>query len=93
VVHLTGDGNADAWASDPTIKANLHGLSFSFLTLRDMWATMLDEVTTTPAVSEIGRLAQLLKAAGLTAPSAAFPPSPPAPGSEAEIAEERENEM
>jgi hypothetical protein len=30
-----------------------------------MWAEMLGELTTTPAASQIGRLAQLLKAAGL----------------------------
>jgi hypothetical protein len=34
-----------------------------------MWGTMLRELTTTPAASEIGRLAQLLIAAGLTAQS------------------------
>jgi hypothetical protein len=48
-----------------------------------MWATMLAELTTTPASSEIGRLAQLLKAAGLTAPQVVAPPAGPAPGSAA----------
>jgi hypothetical protein len=38
-----------------------------FLTLEQMWGAMLGQLTTTPASSEIGRLAQLLKAAGLTA--------------------------
>jgi hypothetical protein len=44
---------------------------------------MLAELTTTPAPSEIGRLAQLLKAAGLTAPGVVAKPSGPAPGSDA----------
>ena len=44
---------------------------------------MLDELTTTPAASEIGRLAQLLRAAGLTAPTVVAPPAAPAPGSDA----------
>ena len=34
---------------------------------------MLQELTTTPAVSEMGRLAQLLKAAGLTGSAAGGP--------------------
>lgn len=68
VTRLKGDG--DTWATDPTISANLPGCSVGFLTLEEMWAKMLDELTTTPAASEIGRLAQLLKAAGLTAPRA-----------------------
>jgi len=36
------------------------------LTLEDMWTKMLGELTTTPASSEMGRLAQLLKAAVVT---------------------------
>lgn len=52
-----------------------------------MWATMLQELTTTPASSEMGRLAQLLKAAGLTAPHQVAPPIPPVPGSEADLEE------
>jgi hypothetical protein len=83
-------GNDTAWETDPRIKTNLAGCSFGFLTLEEMWATMLAKLTTTPASSEMGRLAQLLKAAGLTAPSMVALPSPPAPGSEA--AEEAENE-
>jgi hypothetical protein len=67
VTHIRGD--ADAWADDPTIQANLPGCTFGFLTLEEMWGTMLSELTTTPAPSEIGRLAQLLIAAKLTAPS------------------------
>jgi hypothetical protein len=53
---------------------------------------MLEELTKTPASSEIGRLVQLLKAAGLTAPRAVAPPTAPTPGSDAAIAEEEENE-
>lgn len=81
VTRLKGD--ATAWPEDPTIKANLPGCSVGFLTLEEMWATMLDELTTTPAASEIGRLAQLLKAAGLMAPTIVAPPAAPAPGSDA----------
>lgn len=85
-------GNTNAWTEDPTISANLGDCSFGFLPLEEMWATMLAELTTTPAASEIGRLAQLLKAAGLTAPTPVALPSPPAPGSDAAVAEELENE-
>jgi hypothetical protein len=77
-------GNAAAWESDPTIATNLAGCSFGFLTLEEMWAMMLGELTTTPASSEMGRLAQLLKAAGLTAPQQLAPPMPPLPGSDAD---------
>ena len=44
-------------------------------------------VTTTQAPSEMGRLAQLLKAAGLSAPVQIAPPSGPQPGSPAEAEE------
>lgn len=57
-----------------------------------MWGTMLRELTTTPAASEIGRLAQLLKAAGLTASTEVAPPSGPAPGSDAAMEEELEDD-
>jgi lysophospholipase L1-like esterase len=50
----------------------------------------LDELTTTPAAGEIGRLAQLLKAAGLAAPTKVAEPGVPAPGSDAAIQEELE---
>lgn len=93
VTRSRGEGDADAWAEDPTIKESLGDCSFGFLTLQEMmWATMLAELTTTPAASEMGRLAQLLKAAGLTAPTAVAPPSAPAPGSDAAIADELESE-
>jgi hypothetical protein len=48
-----------------------------------MWAELLEKLTTTPAASEIGRLAQLLKAAGLTAREPVARPQPPELGSEA----------
>ena len=89
VTRLRGD--AGAWTNDPTIAANMAGCSVGFLTLESMWATMLDELTTTPAASQIGRLAQLLKAAGLTAPQVVAAPSGPLEGSEASIVEEAEN--
>jgi hypothetical protein len=53
---------------------------------------MLAELTTTPASSEIGRLAQLLKAAGLTAPQMVASPAGPAPGSAAAEDEGIEND-
>jgi hypothetical protein len=81
-----------SWDEDPTIAANLPGCSIEFLTLQEMWTTMLAELTTRPAASEMGRLVQLLKAAGLTArPGEVAEPSGPAPGSEAEAAEEAES--
>lgn len=89
VTRLKGD--ADAWGKDPTISANLNGCSVGFLSLAEMWPRMLAEPTTTPASSEIGRLAQLLKAAGLTAKKVVAEPSGPAPGSEAAALEEAES--
>jgi hypothetical protein len=73
VTRLIGDGGA--WNSDPTIQQNLAGNPLRFLTLKEMWGTVLAEVTTTPAASEIGRLAQLLVAARLTTaePQASVP--------------------
>lgn len=59
-------GNVDDWVNDRRLRANLDGNPFSFLTLEEMWNGVLEGVTTTPAASEIGRLAQLLKAAKLT---------------------------
>jgi hypothetical protein len=85
-------GNADAWGGDPTIRTNLRGCSVGFLTLEQMWGAMLKELTTTPAASEIGRLAQLLKAAGLTAPELVATPAGPAVGSEAAAVEAAEND-
>lgn len=65
VTKLTGNG--ESWAKDPTIRQNLRGNPFSFLTLESMWTEYLEAIGTTPQPSEIGRLAQLLKAAGVTA--------------------------
>lgn len=83
VTHVKGD--TAAWSADPTICENLAGNPLRFLTLATMWSEVLAEVTSTPASSEIGRLAQLLKAAGLTTPKPVAPPSGPAPGSAAEL--------
>jgi hypothetical protein len=67
VTRLSGD--RDAWARDPTIRKNLgEGSRFSFLPLDQIWSEYLDQLELTPAPSEIGRLAQLLKAAGLSPP-------------------------
>ena len=85
VTRLRGDGSA--WASDATIRECLGGNPLRFLSLEEMWGTVLSTVTTTPASSEMGRLAQLLKAAGLTAPKPIAPPSGPQPGSPAEAEE------
>lgn len=57
----------DQWAKDPTIAAHLAGCSFSFLTMRQMWSELQSKLTTTPAASDLGRLAQLLKAADIEA--------------------------
>jgi hypothetical protein len=83
VTHLKGD--TEAWSSDPTIRENLAGNPLRFLPLETMWSEVLASVTTTPASSEMGRLAQLLKAAGLTAPQPIAAPSGPEPGSPAEL--------
>jgi hypothetical protein len=91
VTRLKGD--IDAWGKDPTIAENLSGCSVGFLTLEQMWSSMLAELTTTPAPSDIGRLAQLLKAAGLTAPEVVVEPTGPAPGSEAAAVAEAESEQ
>jgi hypothetical protein len=88
VTRLRGD--ARAWSSDATIAANMRGCDVGFLTLERMWATMLERLTTTPAPSEIGRLAQLLKAAGLTAETVVTEPRGPAPGSPAAAIEAAE---
>ena len=69
VTKLTGPYDAEAakklWREDPTIARSLAGCEFSFLTMRGMWDELQETLTTTPAPSEIGRLAQLLKAAGV----------------------------
>jgi hypothetical protein len=85
-------GDAAAWGEDSTIAANLAGCDVGFLPLEHMWNVMLTELTTTPAASEMGRLAQLLKAAGLTTPNAVAPPAGPAPGSQAAQQEDAEEQ-
>jgi hypothetical protein len=65
VTRLIGD--ASAWAAEDRIKENLPGCPFGFLPMEEMWTTILGELTERPAPSELGRLAQLLKAARLTA--------------------------
>jgi hypothetical protein len=64
VTRLRGD--SEAWVQEPRITENLGGNPFRFLTLETMWRTIVEETKTTMASSEIGRLAQLLKAARLT---------------------------
>jgi hypothetical protein len=66
-------GDTGPWATEPRIQENLANNPFSFLTLEEMWRPMLGELTHTPEGSEIGRLIQLLKAAGLTT----VPPATP----------------
>jgi hypothetical protein len=76
VTHLTGIGSARDWEEDPTIKENLRGGSFGFLTFEEMWGTMLEGTTTVPASSQIGRLTQLYKAAGLPRPKGSLSSDP-----------------
>jgi hypothetical protein len=63
VTRVTGD--TAAWENDPTIRQNLQGNPLKFLPLEAIWPRVVATVTKTPAASEVGRLAQLLKAAGL----------------------------
>lgn len=63
VTRLRGD--ASAWSEDATIRSRLGGNPVRFLRLEDMWSTIVTETAKTPASSEIGRLAQVLKAAGV----------------------------
>lgn len=65
VTKLIGTGGADPWNADPTIRRNLPNCAISFLTMETMWRDVLARLGTTPAASEIGRLAQLLKASGV----------------------------
>nr|QOV09114.1 hypothetical protein HULAa32G3_00034 [uncultured Actinomycetes bacterium] len=70
VSHLTGKLTAEEasilWMDDPTIARNLAGCSLKFITMEEMWHSIVSTVSTTPASSEIGRLAQLMKAAGIS---------------------------
>ncbi|MCO5318834.1 MAG: hypothetical protein M9942_10390 [Microthrixaceae bacterium] len=54
------------WNADATISTNLAGNRLEFWELSRMWGEVVAAMTHTTANSEIGRLAQLLKAAGLT---------------------------
>jgi hypothetical protein len=95
VTRLRGEDVArwkEEWGKDRRIAANLPGCSVGFLTLEEMWGTMLRTLKRTPASSEIGRLAQLLKAAGLTAETVVAPPEAPIAGSDAAVIEELENQ-
>lgn len=80
------------WSGDSTIAQNLPGCSVRFITIETMWQTMIRELTKTPASSEIGRLAQLLRAAGLTGPKVIEKPLPAAAGSEAAAEDEAEEQ-
>jgi hypothetical protein len=57
------------WANDKRIKRNLNGSSFSFLEFGAIWEAVSERLKSddgkAPASSEIGRLAQLMKAAGI----------------------------
>ena len=55
----------------PSADRGAHGgkeirCSFGFYEMETMWEAILDKLTERPAASELGRLAQLLKAAGVT---------------------------
>ncbi len=61
-------GDRTAWGEDPTIMSNLRGCDIGFVTFEEMWTEIMapnSSGSMKPAPSEIGRLAQLLKAAGL----------------------------
>lgn len=62
---MTADEAVQAWRDDAQIGQCLSGIEFSFLPLADMWAELLQQMTTTPEPSEMGRLAQVLRAAGV----------------------------
>lgn len=83
-------GDATAWPTDERIAANLPGCSVGFLPLAVIWPDLLTALTTRPAASEIGRLAQLLTAAGLTGYAPVAEPSGPTVGSDAALAEQAE---
>ena len=65
VTKLIGSGTAEAWNHDATISSNLPKCPISLMTMEGMWREVVDALGTTPAASEIGRLAQLLKASGV----------------------------
>jgi hypothetical protein len=51
----------------PEIATELRGTRIRFVTLAEMWETIVSRTTTTIAPSDLGRLAQLLRAAGVLA--------------------------
>lgn len=57
--------SAARWMEVPEIADHLRGATLRFLTLTEMWNTIVERTTTTLAPSDLGRLAQLLKAAGV----------------------------
>jgi hypothetical protein len=63
VTRLIGDPTG--WSQDQKIAANLPGCPIGFLQMEEMWKEILRDLTERPAASELGRLAQLLKAADL----------------------------
>lgn len=74
VTRLTGAAKdpgtaADLWATDKTIRKNLAGSKISFLEFKTIWETVFEgdsaQKSKSPAPSEIGRLAQLMRAAGI----------------------------
>ncbi len=58
-------GEPKVFTAHPQVIRNLDGNAMTFLTLEQMWTDVMSSINTTPASSSIGRLAQLLKAAGL----------------------------
>ena len=62
--------SASRWMEVPAIRDQLQGATIRFLTLTQMWNTIVERTTTTLAPSDLGRLAQLLKAAGVLAEKA-----------------------
>lgn len=66
---MTADEAVHAWREDPLVGECLSVIEFSFLPLADMWAELVQQITTTPEPSEMGRLAQLLRAARVLTPS------------------------
>jgi len=64
VTRLIGDDSG--WITDEKIAENLPGCPVGFLQMEEMWKAILAGLTERPAPSELGRLAQLLKAARLT---------------------------
>lgn len=72
VTRVTGRWSAEEasaeWSQDPTIQANLGNASLKVVPLEEIWAHFVGQNSTTLEASEIGRLAQLLRAAKLASP-------------------------